>query len=1067
MTLVNLMTKGSRKMRVIFLLLVLAVLGVSGLYAETEVEGEVSGEWTVEGSPYIHVGDLVVPEDRSLIIRPGVTVRLGEDFDFIINGEIQAEGTEEDTIFFRNFIFAPSEGMQIINSEGDNRFSYCSFNSLVIAIRAENANLTVSNSFFQRCRLFVLCSGGEYLLENVTSRGIDDEAASFDFGENEVRTIVEVRGCRFEGGDFPNLAFGDITEQIVIRDSYINGIFARNSDLLCFDDTIGVSLRGCNGEFYNNYLGLGISRSIVNVHDNSMNNFSSHESRSVLRDNKIEDRMAFSWGSEATVDRVQSGAVDVDHGSSVSINNSVVHDIHLTGESELELDRVTMIGSPDERSRLLYIGNSNANIINSIFINSNVRAGIYLMSGEITGGYNCFLFNENRYERFNGLENDFAADPLFRNWYNLDLRLRADSPCIDAGDPDSPRDADDTRADVGAYMFDQENGMPPCVFSPIDVTVTRGLDMRFLIRAVDEDPDVEFSFEGLPEWMEVVEDEEPADSIILTGNVPEDQEDFVVKCMTTDVDDMTDSLTVSFTVDSMQSLHGRLSGVLSRDGSPYLITDSVFVAAEDTMIIESGCDIYFRTIPDQHPAVPSRLKVYGTILAQGVAEDSIKFIGMEWYRDGYVRMDSSTSTGTFDYCYFSIGMITTCNSLTFRNCTWKDCTWGLRSPNDTITIAESHFEHASVGINLAVQFIFRNNTVVNSSIGVGTSGGIWNVEFTGNQFSGNHGESEGGISVSSIAGGGQIANNIISGAPTGIYTSGRGGDNPLPLVVRNNRIIDCTRGMVVWWGSFLGSNNLIANCAEYAISITAPNGILNNNIIVNSPIGIKRQSNREWEHPLLFCNNVLLDVDSPFIFIGDFNREMLEVYNNSFWNYDNLGDIPDGLGILSRTNENGDSTDQYFNLFTDPYLVNVDEGDYRLFAESPLRDAGNPDTIFIDIDGSVNDIGLFGGVYGSSYEYPVTITTHDLAEVNSFELTIFPNPFNSTAMIPYELPERSEVQIDLFDLTGRRVEALFNGQKEAGHHSLLLRANGLASGVYIIKMTTPKFEKSVRIVQIK
>jgi hypothetical protein len=49
---------------------------------------------------------------------------------------------------------------------------------------------------------------------------------------------------------------------------------------------------------------------------------------------------------------------------------------------------------------------------------------------------------------------DLQADPLLNGF-----RLRPNSPCIDAGDPNSPLDPDGTRADIGAYYFDQAVGI--------------------------------------------------------------------------------------------------------------------------------------------------------------------------------------------------------------------------------------------------------------------------------------------------------------------------------------------------------------------------------------------------------------------------------------------------------------------------------------------------------------------------------------------------------------------------------------------------------------------------------
>ncbi|MCF7810143.1 FG-GAP-like repeat-containing protein, partial [bacterium] len=52
-------------------------------------------------------------------------------------------------------------------------------------------------------------------------------------------------------------------------------------------------------------------------------------------------------------------------------------------------------------------------------------------------------------------EGNIDDDPLFSDPDNGDYHLTENSPCIDAGDPDSPEDPDETRADMGAYYFDQ------------------------------------------------------------------------------------------------------------------------------------------------------------------------------------------------------------------------------------------------------------------------------------------------------------------------------------------------------------------------------------------------------------------------------------------------------------------------------------------------------------------------------------------------------------------------------------------------------------------------------------
>lgn len=64
----------------------------------------------------------------------------------------------------------------------------------------------------------------------------------------------------------------------------------------------------------------------------------------------------------------------------------------------------------------------------------------------------------------------------------------------------------------------------------------------------------------------------------------------------------------------------------------------------------------------------------------------------------------------------------------------------------------------------------------------------------------------------------------------------------------------------------------------------------------------------------------------------------------------------------------------------------------------------------------------------------------------------YPNPFNPVTVIGYELPVSSEVQLEVYDMLGRRVATLVNNQVEAGWHEIQFDASNLASGVYIYRL---------------
>ena len=64
----------------------------------------------------------------------------------------------------------------------------------------------------------------------------------------------------------------------------------------------------------------------------------------------------------------------------------------------------------------------------------------------------------------------------------------------------------------------------------------------------------------------------------------------------------------------------------------------------------------------------------------------------------------------------------------------------------------------------------------------------------------------------------------------------------------------------------------------------------------------------------------------------------------------------------------------------------------------------------------------------------------------------FPNPFNPSTVIGYRLPADARVTLKVFDLLGREIAALVDGEVQAGSHSVTWNAASCASGVYIARL---------------
>ena len=75
----------------------------------------------------------------------------------------------------------------------------------------------------------------------------------------------------------------------------------------------------------------------------------------------------------------------------------------------------------------------------------------------------------------------------------------------------------------------------------------------------------------------------------------------------------------------------------------------------------------------------------------------------------------------------------------------------------------------------------------------------------------------------------------------------------------------------------------------------------------------------------------------------------------------------------------------------------------------------------------------------------------------------YPNTFNPETTIPFALPEASEVTIAVYDLLGREVAVLVEGEMAAGRHEVQFRADSLPSGLYLVRMQAGAFSQVRRI----
>jgi hypothetical protein len=78
-----------------------------------------------------------------------------------------------------------------------------------------------------------------------------------------------------------------------------------------------------------------------------------------------------------------------------------------------------------------------------------------------------------------------------------------------------------------------------------------------------------------------------------------------------------------------------------------------------------------------------------------------------------------------------------------------------------------------------------------------------------------------------------------------------------------------------------------------------------------------------------------------------------------------------------------------------------------------------------------------------------------------------PNPFNPTTNISFTLPDAGMVSVEVYNITGQKVNTLVNEHMNAGNHSVIWDASGFSAGVYFYTVTFNNFTKTMKMAVVK
>ena len=79
----------------------------------------------------------------------------------------------------------------------------------------------------------------------------------------------------------------------------------------------------------------------------------------------------------------------------------------------------------------------------------------------------------------------------------------------------------------------------------------------------------------------------------------------------------------------------------------------------------------------------------------------------------------------------------------------------------------------------------------------------------------------------------------------------------------------------------------------------------------------------------------------------------------------------------------------------------------------------------------------------------------------------YPNPFNPTTTVAFELPAQSEISVLVYDMVGREVATLGSGMYDAGYHALTWNAESFSSGIYFVRVSDQVSSATQKLILIK
>jgi hypothetical protein len=105
----------------------------------------------------------------------------------------------------------------------------------------------------------------------------------------------------------------------------------------------------------------------------------------------------------------------------------------------------------------------------------------------------------------------------------------------------------------------------------------------------------------------------------------------------------------------------------------------------------------------------------------------------------------------------------------------------------------------------------------------------------------------------------------------------------------------------------------------------------------------------------------------------------------------------------------------------------------------------------------LDDFGIVTGVEDKQQDVPLAYRLYQA----------YPNPFNPTTTIRFDVPAAGDVSLKIYDILGREIAVLVNDRKQPGHYETAWNAASYASGVYFYRLSANGFVETKKLLLMK